>query len=222
MSCFTNRSTVTIFQVFSIILLQERVEGFVFLRKGILHCECTSAKHFANIKTLYSFHYDCSCFVRWKRYKNIRPEYISQGKHQQEQEPLFIRPLCLEAVGCGAFHVQEVCTSADAYCFHDSNLFCQSGATKSCVMEWRLIDKNRRKDTFQFLMFLRDAAHKSTADRPQWIPIALGVGRGTCSALQWNPTSLPGVLSASLCLVSVSGFCILHCFSEDFLIIFQL
>ena len=58
-----------------------------------------------------------------KAIKNSRPEYISLGKHQQEQQPLFIRPPRLEAVGCGAFHFQEASASAGAYCFHDGNLF---------------------------------------------------------------------------------------------------
>lgn len=73
-------------------------------------------------------------------------------------------------------------------------------ARQACVVEWRLIDKNSRKDTFQFLMFLRDAALTGTAARPQWIPIALGVGRG---ALQWNlpaPLSLCFLLSPVLCI----------------------
>lgn len=78
------------------------------------------------------FLHECSYFVgESKKEKNSRPEYISLGKHQQERQPLFIRPLRLEAVGCGAFHFQEASASACAYCFHDSNLFCWSGTTRA-------------------------------------------------------------------------------------------
>lgn len=60
-------------------------------------------------------------------------------------------------------------------------------ARQVCAMEWRLIDKNSRKDTFQFLMFLRNAAALAgAAVWPQWIPMAVGVGRGTSSAVYWN------------------------------------
>lgn len=75
------------------------------------------------------FVHECSYFASQSDKKNSRPEYISLGKHQQKQQPPFIRPLRLEAVGWGAFHFEEASASVGAYCFHDGNLFCQSSTT---------------------------------------------------------------------------------------------
>lgn len=101
----------------------------------VFHCESTSAKHYADKRLeVYSFYMNVHILSEKAIKKNSRPEYISLGKHQQEQQPLFIRPLRLEAVGCGAFHFQEASASAGAYCFHDGNLFCWS-VTTVCVMQ---------------------------------------------------------------------------------------
>lgn len=102
------------------------------------------------------FLHECSYFTLQTDKKNSRPEYISLGKHQQSSSLFLLDPYAWKQWVEGHF-ISRKRARLSVHIVSMMAIYFARVAGQVCIIEWRLIDKNNRKDTFQFLMLLRDA-----------------------------------------------------------------
>lgn len=168
------------------------------------HHESTSAKHYAYDKRLEGYSFYISVQILTEKAIKTAGQNTLVWVNINRSSSLFLLDPCAWKQWVVEHFISRKQVRLPVHIVSIIAIYFSGVPRQVYVIEWGLIGKNNRKDTFQFLMFLRNAPHTGSAVWPQWIPIALGVGQGDvqCSAVKSShqPFSL-----ASLSLV----FCIL-------------
>ena len=95
MSCFTNRATVTIFQSFAIILLQERVEGFFFFKEKAFYIVNALQPNILPISKHSILSTRLFLFCQIKAMQKTSGQNILAGVNISRSRSLFLLDLCV-------------------------------------------------------------------------------------------------------------------------------